>query len=132
MPHFYRDVDVYVDLAGRSEVRETLAKIGKSDERAARTINSRIRVMRQQTLADALRTGLIKQPTPNIYVLRVQSGPVSYRLPFFEAPEHNGKLAILTHCEHRSVLRGDRYKALIEAAERRREDWIRRNCQGGG
>ncbi|HEU4561332.1 MAG TPA: hypothetical protein VFS20_25995 [Longimicrobium sp.] len=72
---------------------------------------------------------LVKKPTATIYVLRVQSGPVSFRLPFFESPCHGGKLIILTHCEHRALLRGDRYKAMIDAAERRREDWVRRFCK---
>ena len=57
---------------------------------------------------------------------------MSYRLPFFEVPGSNGKLVILTHLVARTTLRGDRYKALIQSAERRREDWIRRNCKGGG
>jgi hypothetical protein len=133
MPHFYRDVELYVDVAGRSDVSDALDRIAMSDVRADRAINARIRLLRQHSsLRGALEGGLIKQPTPTIYILKVQSGPVSYRLPFFESPDHEERLVILTHCEHRAVLRGDRYKAMIEAAERRRQDWIRRNSKGGG
>jgi hypothetical protein len=133
VPEFYREVDPYVDVAGRSDVVEELRRIGRSDPRASRAINGRIRLLRQhRSLEEALASRLLKQPSAHIYVLKVPSGPVSCRLPFFEAPESGGGLVILTHCEHRSLLRGDRYKALIEAAERRRQDWIRRNCKGGG
>lgn len=128
MPEFHREIDAYVDVAGRSEVTDALRAIGRSDRRASRAIKNRLRILRQcESLAGALAARVIKQATATIYVLRIQSGPVAYRLPFFEAPDRGGKLLILTHCEHRSQLRGDRYKALLEAAERRRQDWIRRH-----
>ncbi|HSU16317.1 hypothetical protein [Longimicrobium sp.] len=131
MAEYYRDVEMYVDVAGRSDVADAIELLSRSDRRAGRAIENRINLLRQhRVLADALVTQWLKQPTPRIYVLRVQSGPVSYRLPFFEAPDREGRLVILTHCVHRSTLRGDRYKALIEAAERRRQDWIRRNPGG--
>jgi|SRR3954464_11793637 len=129
MPEFYREVDAYVDVRGRSDVKEELAKLGRSDRRGLKTVYNRIEVLRQLTFQQALAAGVIKQPTATIYVLRVQSGPVSFRLPFFEVP--GGKLVILTHLAYRSTLRGDRYKALIEAAELRRQDWLRRNWREG-
>jgi hypothetical protein len=128
----HREVDVYVDAAGRSDVRDELARLAREDKRGFKTVQSRIQMLRLVTLQQALESKLIKQPSGTIYVLRVQSGPVSYRLPFFEVPGSNGKLVILTHLAARTTLRGDRYKALIQSAERRREDWIRRNCKGGG
>lgn len=132
MSDYHRDVAVYSDAAGRSDAREALIEISRSDRRAARAIDNRIRVLRQHLrLSDALAAGLIKQPTTTIYVLRVQSGSVSYRLPFFEAPDRADELVVFTHCEHRSLLRRDGYKLLIEAAERRRQDWIRRNAKEG-
>ena len=129
MTDFYRDVDLHVDVAGRSDVAEVLAELAKSDRRGLKTIHSRIEMLRRVTFQQALQSRLIKQPTESIYVLRVQSGPVSFRLPFFEVP--GGKLVILTHLAYRSTLKGDRYKALVQAAERRRQDWVRRNCEGG-
>ncbi|HET7229870.1 MAG TPA: hypothetical protein VFJ16_07705 [Longimicrobium sp.] len=130
--NYLREVDVYRDIAGRSDVAETMHQLRRTDQRAARAIDNRVNLLRQVELREAVRRKkLVKQATANIYVLRVQSGSVSFRLPFFESPCHDRKLVLLTHCEHRSLLRGDRYKALIESAERRREDWIRRNCQGG-
>jgi hypothetical protein len=124
-----REVEFYKDVRGRSDTSDELEKLSRSDTRAYGAILRRIDLLQKTELRQALQTKLIKQPTATIYVLRVQSGPVSFRLPFFESPCHNGKLVLLTHCEHRSLLRGDRYKALIQAAERRREDWIRRNCK---
>ena len=131
MDEYHRDVVMYTNAAGRSDAREALIQIAKSDRRAARAIDNRIRVLRQHLrLSDALAAGVIKQPTATIYVLRVQSGSVSYRLPFFEARDSGGDLVVVTHCEHRSLLRRDGYKLLIEAAERRRQDWITRNATG--
>jgi hypothetical protein len=128
-PEFRRDVETYTDVAGRSDTADALAKLSRSDPRGYRSVGRSIRMLKQMDLRQALANKLVKQPTSTLYVLRVQSGPVSFRLPFFESPCHAGKLVLLTHCEHRSVLRGDRYKALLEAAERRRQDWIRRNCK---
>ena len=128
MPEFHRDVDAYVDIAGRSDVKDALRTISRSDRRGSRAIESRLRILREcESLADLTATSIVKRPTAHIYVLRVQSGSISYRLPFFEAPDRGGKLVILTHCEYRSLLKGDQYRALVEAAERRRQDWIRRN-----
>lgn len=127
---YLREVEYYRDVAGRSDVADELKRLSRTDNRAARTIDNRIDLLRQLDLREAVQAKrVVKQATATIYVLRVQSGPVSFRLPFFESPCHDRKLVLLTHCEHRSLLRGDRYKALIEAAERRREDWIRRNCE---
>lgn len=128
---FPRRIEFYADVAGRSDVRAALGEIAKQDVRAYRAITSRMRMLCQlHDLRQALSTSLLKQPTAAIYVLRVQSGPVSYRLPFFESPCHAGRLVVVTHGEHRSTLRGDRYKQMIKAAELRRQDWIRRNCKG--
>lgn len=127
---YVRQVEFYRDVTGRSDVADAIRQLSRTDERAARAIDNRIDLLCQMDLREAVRVHkLVKQPTSTIYVLRVQSGPVSFRLPFFESPCHDRKLVVVTHCEHRSLLRGDRYKALIQAAERRREDWIRRNCQ---
>jgi hypothetical protein len=123
-----REVEFYVDAAGRSDVRDALDRISERDRRAFKVVQNRLRMLTEVDLRQALATPLLKQPTATIYVLRAQSGPVSYRLPFFESPCHAGRLVVVTHGEHRSVLRGDRYKTMIEAAERRRQDWIRRNC----
>lgn len=79
------------------------------------------------TFDDALRSRLIRRPSATIFVLRVQSGPVSYRLPFFESP-CGGAVIVITSVEHRRDLRGDAYGALLEEAERLRRDWIERNC----
>ena len=124
-----RDVEVYVDVAGRSDTADALRQLARSDPRAFRTIQNKIELLRQMELRQALESRLVKQPTATICVLRVQSGPVAFRLPFFESPCHGGTLVLLTHCEHRSLLRGERYKAMVEAAERRREDWVRRHCK---
>ena len=124
-----REVEFYQDVRGWSDTKEALDRLAASDLRAHRTILKKMRMVRQLDLRKAIETDLVKQPTATIYVLRVQSGPVSFRLPFFESPCHGGKLIILIHCEHRALLRGDRYKAMIDAAERRREDWVRRFCK---
>src|ERR1041384_6143571 len=115
-----REIEVYADVTGRSDVAEAFRALTRSDTRAMRTIDNKLELLRQIDLREAVAAKkLVKQPTATIYVLRAQSGPVSFRLPFFESPCDAGKLVLLTHCEHRSVLRGDRYKAMIEAAERR-------------
>jgi hypothetical protein len=131
MGEFLREIEFYEDVRGRSEVKDAIRAITKSDPRGARAIDIRLVMLRQLPFTSALESGLIKKATPTIYVLRVQSGPVSFRLPFFEPLCRGGKLVVLTACEYRSVLRRDRYKALIESAERRREDWIRRFCKPG-
>jgi len=112
-------------------MRAMMQRIARSDRRAIRAIENRIDMLRQVDLRAALRTDLLKQPTSTIYVLRVQSGPVAYRLPFFESPCDRGKLVVVTHGEHRALSKGDRYTQRINAAERRRDDWIRRNCGPG-
>lgn len=129
-PGELREVEFYRDVAGRSDVDEMLDRLWASDRRGFRAVQQKIQILRQIDLRKARETDLVKQPTATIYVLRVQSGSVSFRLPFFESPCHAGKLVLLTHLEHRSNLRGDRYKAMLDAAERRREDWIRRYCKG--
>jgi hypothetical protein len=126
---YLREVDVYVDVAGRSDVGDAMEALAKSDPRAAKAVNARVDMLRRLTIRQALERKLIKQPTEFIYILRVQSGPVAFRLPFFAAP--GGKLVILTHLASRSVLKGERYKALIQAAELRRQDWMRRNPKEG-
>jgi hypothetical protein len=123
-----RDSVWYRDADGWSEVAEQVGWIARTNERATRAIATRIRLIRRQSFREALESGLIKKPSPTIYVLRVESGPVSYRLPFFEPLCRGGKLIVFTHCAKRSDLRGARYGSLIEAAERRRQDWIERNC----
>lgn len=127
-PDFLRDSVWYVDANGWSEVREQVNWIARSNQRALRAIDSRIHVLRRAPFRQALENRLIKKPSPTIYVLRVESGPVSYRLPFFEPLCRGGELIVFTHCVKRSELRGMRYEVLIEEAERRREDWIARNC----
>ena len=128
-PVYFREVEFYTDALGRSDTSDTLDHLLRSDARAYWAILNKIEILRKVELRQAMASKWVKQPTATIHVLRVQSGPVSFRLPFFESPCHTGKLVVLTHCEHRSVLRGDRYKLMIEAAERRRQDWIRRNCK---
>ncbi len=125
---FRRDIEFYVDAAGRSEVAKQIAAMSKEDARGFRALQRAFRILRQCTLEEALRKRLVKKPTATIYVLRVQSGPVSYRLPFFEPLCRGGKIIVFTHCERRANLRPEAYKRLIEDAERRRVDWIRRNC----
>jgi hypothetical protein len=124
-----RDSVWYTDSDGWSEVAEQVGWIARTNDRAMRSIATRIRLIRRQRFRDALASGLIKKPSATIYVLRVESGPVSYRLPFFEPLCRGGKLIVFTHCAKRSDLRGARYGALIEEAERRRRDWIERNCE---
>jgi hypothetical protein len=126
---YLRDARLYEDARGKSGIRSELVRIGRSDPRALRTIQNKIGLLRQQTLDDALRSRLIKRPSKHIYVLRVQSGPAAYRLPFFESP-CGGALIVLTSVEHRRDLGRERaYGALIEEAERLRTDWITRNCK---
>lgn len=110
---------------------DELQRIARSDARGKRAIQNKIDLLRQQSLDDALRSRLIKKPSATLYVLRVQSGPVSYRLPFFEPPCRGGALVVLTSAVHRRDLRGDSYAELLEEAERLRHDWIQRNCKGG-
>lgn len=130
MADFQRDVELYVDIVGRSDVAEAMEALAKSDRRAAIAVAARMEMLRRLSLRQALERKLIKQPTKFIYILRVQSGPVAFRLPFFAVP--GGNLVILTHLVSRSVLKGDRYKALIQAAELRRQDWMRRNRKEDG
>jgi hypothetical protein len=125
VPEFHRDVELYVDVAGRSDIADALEGLAKSNPRAAKAVNARVDLFRRLTIREALERKLVKQPTEFIYILRVQSGSVAFRLPFFVAP--GGKVVILTHLVSRSVLKGERYKALIHAAELRRQDWMRRN-----
>lgn len=129
-PRYVREIELYADGRGRSRVREELDRITRSDIRGIRAIRSRFELLRQQTFEDALRSGLIKKPTSTLYVLRIQSGSVSFRLPFFEPACRNGAVVVLTSCAHRRDLRGDAYKSLIEDAEALRLDWIARNCKG--
>lgn len=119
--------DFYEDADGGSPIRHELMRIARSDARGIRTIQNKIDLLRQQTLADALQGRLFKKPTGHVYILKVQSGPVSYRLPFFESP-CSQTLIILTGVEHRRDLAGDGYAELVDEAERLRADWIARNC----
>lgn len=128
-PRYVRDVELYTDSRGRSGIGDDLRRIARSDARGIRTIRNKIELLRQQTFEDALRSGLVKKPSATLYVLRVQSGPVAYRLPFFEPPCRKGTLVVLTSVEQRRDLRGDAYGELIEEAERLRLDWIARNCE---
>jgi len=130
-PRYLREVELYTDASGRSGVRDELKRIARSDARGSRTIQNKIDLLRQQSLDDALRSRLVKKPGATLYVLRVQSGPVSYRLPFFEPPCRGGALVVLTSAVHRRDLRGDSYGELLADAERLRGDWIERNCKGG-
>lgn len=128
---FLRKIAVYRDVRGRSQAEEQLARVAKSDACGSRAIEKKIRLLRKLTWDQALQSRLIKKPTSTIYVLRVQSGPVSYRLPFFEPLCRGGKLIVFTHCERRADLSEAAYAALIKEAERRRQDWIARNCKEG-
>ena len=128
-PGIQREVEFYKDVRGRSDTGDALDRLAASDPRAYRAVLKKMHILRQIDLREAIALEIVKQPTATIYVLRVQSGPVSFRLPFFESPCHERKLVVLTHCEHRALLRGDRYKAMVDAAERRREDWVRRHCK---
>lgn len=130
-PRYLREVELYTDARGRSQVHDELQRIARSDARGKRAIQNKIDLLRQQSLDDALRSRLIKKPGATLYVLRVQSGPVSYRLPFFEPPCRGGALVVLTSAVHRRDLRGDSYAELLAEAERLRHDWIERNCKGG-
>lgn len=130
-PRYVREVELYTDARGRSHVHDELKRIARSDARGNRAIQNKIDLLRQQSFDDALRSRLIKKPSATIYVLRVQSGPVSYRLPFFEPPCRGGAIVVLTSAVHRRDLRGGSYEELLEDAERLRADWIERNCKGG-
>jgi hypothetical protein len=131
VPDEIRRVEFYRDAADRSDVERELARLGRVDDRAYRAVIGKIDLLRKLPLQQAFATRIVKKATSEIFVLRVQSGPVSYRLPFFEAPDEHRTLVILTHCVHRSLLRGDRYKRLLDDAEKRRADWIRRYNKGG-
>ncbi len=109
----------------------TTSGASRGATRGIRAIRNKIDLLRQQSFDDALRSRLIKKPSATLYVLRVQSGPVGYRLPFFEPPCRGGAIVVLTSCEHRCDLGGDSYGDLIAEAERLRLDWIERNCEGG-
>lgn len=131
MPKKYlRQVELYSDALGRSSVQEELKRIARSDARGIRTIENKLDLLCQQTFEDALRSRLVKRPSATIYVLRVQSGAVAYRLPFFESP-CDGSLVVVTGVEQRRDLRGGAYGGLVEEAERLRQDWITRNCKEG-
>lgn len=127
---YLREVELYTDARGRSGVGDELKRIARSDARGTRAIRNKIDLLRRQSLDDALRSRLVKKPSATIYVLRVQSGPVSYRLPFFEPPCRGGALVVLTSAVHRRDLRGESYGDLLADAERLRDDWIDRNCKG--
>jgi hypothetical protein len=129
-PRYVREIELYADARGRSTVREELDRVTRSDIRGIRAIRSRFDLLRQQSFEDALRSRLIKKPSSTIYILRVQSGPVSFRIPFFEPTCRNGAVVVLTGCAYRRDLRGEAYKSLIEEAEVLRLDWIARNCKG--
>lgn len=128
-PKFLRKAAWYTDAKGWSEVAEQVRWLARSNPDAARTIAAKIDLLRQRTFDGALQGRLIKKPTATIYVLRVQSGSVAYRLPFFEPLCRNGELIVFTHCRKRDELDRASYAALIERAEERRRDWIERNCE---
>jgi hypothetical protein len=130
-PRYVREVELFTDARGRSRVADELKRIERSDARGIRAIQNKLGLLRQQSFEDALRSRLIKKPTATIYVLRVQSGPVSYRLPFFEPPCRGGAIVVLTSAVQRRDLRGASYAELLADAERLRGDWIQRNCKGG-
>lgn len=130
-PRYLREVELYADARGRSHVQDELKRIARSDARGSRAIQNKMDLLRQQSFDDALRSRLIKKPSATLYVLRVQSGPVSYRLPFFEPPCRGGAIVVLTSAVHRRDLRGGSYAELLEDAERLRDEWIERNCKGG-
>jgi hypothetical protein len=130
--NYVRDIEIYEDAAGRSPVADELVSIRRSDVRGYRTIVKKMELLRQQSLRDALGSGLIKKPSATIYVLRVQSGSsVAYRLSFFEPLCRGGTLIVFTECASRRDLRGDEYSDLVDRAERMRTDWIQRNCKEG-
>ena len=130
-PRYLREVELYTDARGRSRVLDELKRIARSDARGRRAIQNKVDLLRQQSFDDALRGRLIKKPSATLYVLRVQSGPVSYRLPFFEPPCRGGAIVVLTSAVQRRDLRGDSYAELLADAERLRRDRIERNCKGG-
>ncbi|HEX8390811.1 MAG TPA: hypothetical protein VF665_00525 [Longimicrobium sp.] len=130
MANNYRwEAEFYEDTNGVSDVGQELNRIARSDVRGIRTIRNKIDLLRQQSLAEALQSKLIKRPSKHLYVLKVQSGPVSYRLPFFESPCRT-PLIVFVSVEHRRDLGGDNYAELVDEAERLRLDWIARNCGG--
>lgn len=121
-PRYVREVELYTDARGRSEVGDALRRVARSDARGWRAIRNKVDLLRQQSFDDALRSRLIKKPSATLYVLRVQSGPVSYRLPFFEPPCRGGAIVVLTSAVQRRDLRGDSYAELLDDAERLRRD----------
>jgi hypothetical protein len=76
MPEFDRDVEIYVDVAGRSDVADAMEALAKSNPRAANAVKARMDMLRRLSIRQALERKLIKQPTKFIYILRVQSGPM--------------------------------------------------------
>lgn len=129
MAHYpLRKAEWYRDARGWSEVAEQLRWLTRSNPRAARAILNKIDTIRQVSFEEALRGPLLKKASPTIYVLRVQSGSIAYRLPFFEPLCRGGELIVFTHCGKRDELDRAAYTALIESAEERRRDWIERNC----
>lgn len=126
---FLRKATWYTDAKGWSAVAEEFRWLARSNPKAAGAIWAKIDLVRQLTFERALQSRLIKKPTATIYVLRVQSGSVAYRLPFFEPLCRGGELIVLTHCRKRDELAPASYAMLIERAEERRRDWIERNCE---
>lgn len=125
-----RDWLLYVDAKGRSEIGDQLRRIDKSNERASRAIHAAIKLVCREPKLDALLgTRWLKKPSATLYVLRVQTGPLGYRLPFFEPKCRDGTVLVFTHCEKRARLTAGSYADLIEEAERRRADWIERKCK---
>lgn len=93
-----RDWEVYVDSRGRSDVEEQFARLAKSNLRAMRIIHGGLRtVFREPDLDVLLRGRWLRKPSATIYVLRAQSGPVGYRLPFFVPLCRAGRLIVVTH-----------------------------------
>jgi len=127
-----RDATFYEDSDGFSEAREALRSINSADPRHTKRIRNKIDILcRVESIhPDATEMGLVKRPTGHIYVLIV-SGPggFAYRLPFFVPTCMGGTLIVFTHCEKRRGL-DDNYASVIEEAEARRQDWIKRNCKG--
>jgi len=108
--------------------------IERSNPGGARTILGKIDHLCRQAFDQALRSVLIRKPSATIYVLRVQTGPFAYRLPFFEPLCRGGELIVFTECVKRDTLGRAAYAALIERAEERRRDWIEplREAEGEG